>query len=76
MATLTLVATISANGAVTVTRGTGGALGGGIATLLIDNTKSNAEVSKAMEAIERAYSREFSRKGKVASLATSGSSVE
>lgn len=76
MATLTYVATIAANGRTTVTAGTGGVLGGGIATLLVDNTKTTAEVFKAMRAIMRTYHRQFSKAGKPSAIATTGTSVE
>lgn len=76
MATLTLVATIGASGRTTITAGTGGALGGGIATLLIDNTKTAYEVDKAVDALLRGYRRRLSRSAKPSAIATSGTSVE
>lgn len=76
MATLTLNASINADGSVTVTRGTGGALSGSVA-FLIDNTlASKLEMWKLIEAIERALSRDDNGVVKPANLPTSGTSTE
>lgn len=76
MATLTMVATISANGRVSVAKSTGGGLGGGVATLLIDNTLTKFAIDKAVRSLERAWHRESSRRIKPAQVPTTGTSVE
>lgn len=76
MATLTMVGTIAANGRISVAKSTGGALGGGVAALLIDNTLTKHQIDRVIRGLERAWRRESSRRIKPAQVPTTGTSVE
>lgn len=76
MATLTYATVINAKRDVTVTAGSGGSLSGPV-TLLIDNTVTDPkEIWKAIEAIERRFSRDLNKNSKVSTIATSGATTE
>ena len=76
MAVITYVATIGSGRKVTVTRGTGDALGAGVAALLFDSTAGEFDVTKCIEALERAFDLERSKASKISSVSSSGTSLE
>lgn len=76
MAAVTLQAVINANRSVTVTRSTNDGIGLATAALVVDSTAGKHDVQKAVEALERALSRDFSAASTPAGLPTSGTSIE
>jgi len=76
MAVATYQANINADRSVTVSFGTGDALGSNEVAILFDNTASFNDVRQALTAALRAFNREASKVSDPADMATSGLSTE
>jgi hypothetical protein len=82
MAALTYTATRIVTGANvgrgmhTVVASTDDSIGSAPAAVILDNTKTKAEVMEAFNAIRRRISRDFNKTDRVSAVATSGDTLE
>ena len=76
MAVGTYVGAIGSGRKVTVTRGTGDALGASTAGILFDTTADEMDVIKTLRACLRAFDRERSKVSKISSMSTTGTSLD
>lgn len=76
MAALTYVATINKRREVSVAVDTSDGIGSGVAAIIVDSTKSKADIWKAIEGIERRIRRDGLGASTPADFATSGTTLE
>ena len=76
MAVGTYVGVIGSGRKVTVTRGSGDALGAGQAAILFDTTADEFDVIKALRACIRAFDRARSKVAKISSISVTGTSLD